>query len=140
MVLRTGSISIPGLPRTLRRSVPPHAAERKARKQGITRPELAGVLSYAKIDVYNALMESDETLEDFLKTHPMRYFPEVLRRRYLDFIPQHRLSPHGGVGPGRSGRDGRVRRGCRRGLRRRGRGFGIRLRGGLAHPSLCLRR
>jgi glutamate dehydrogenase len=67
--------------------------ERKARSQGITRPELAVVLSYAKIDVYNALMESHETLEDFLKTHPMRYFPEVLRRRYLDFIPQHRLSP-----------------------------------------------
>jgi glutamate dehydrogenase len=67
--------------------------ERKARRQGITRPELAVVLSYAKIDVYNALMASDETLEDFLKTHPMRYFPEVLRRRYLDFIPQHRLSP-----------------------------------------------
>ena len=68
--------------------------ERKARNQGITRPELAVVLSYAKIDVYNALMASDETLEDFLKTHPMRYFPEVLRRRYLDFIPSHRLSPH----------------------------------------------
>jgi len=67
--------------------------ERKARNQGITRPELAVVLSYAKIDVYNALMASDETLEDFLKTHPMRYFPEVLRRRYLDFIPLHRLSP-----------------------------------------------
>ena len=67
--------------------------ERKARKQGITRPELAVVLSYAKIDVYNALMASDETLEDFLKSHPMRYFPEVLRRRYLEFIPVHRLSP-----------------------------------------------
>jgi glutamate dehydrogenase len=38
-------------------------------------------------------MASDETLEDFLKTHPMRYFPEVLRRRYTDFIPTHRLSP-----------------------------------------------
>jgi len=67
--------------------------ERKARKQGITRPELAVVLSYAKIDVYNALMTSDETLEDFLKSHPMRYFPEVLRRRYIEFIPVHRLSP-----------------------------------------------
>ena len=67
--------------------------ERKARKQGITRPELAVVLSYAKIDVYDALNASGETMEDFLKTHPMRYFPEVLRRRYVDFIPVHRLSP-----------------------------------------------
>ena len=68
--------------------------ERKARKQGITRPELAVVLGYAKIDVYNALMSSGESLADFLKTHPMRYFPEVLRRRYPEFIPEHRLSPH----------------------------------------------
>ena len=67
--------------------------ERKARKQGLTRPELAVVLSYAKIDVYDALIESDETMEDFLKTHPMRYFPEVLRRRYAEYIPVHRLSP-----------------------------------------------
>ena len=59
----------------------------------MTRPELAVVLSYAKIDVYNALTAQQETLEDFLKTHPMRYFPEVLRRRYLEFIPTHRLSP-----------------------------------------------
>jgi glutamate dehydrogenase len=68
--------------------------ERKARKQGITRPELAVVLSYAKIDVYNSLMSSGESLGEFLKTHPMRYFPKVLRRRYLDFIPEHRLSSH----------------------------------------------
>ena len=67
--------------------------ERKARKQGMTRPELAVVLSYAKIDVYNALTAHKETLADFLKTHPMRYFPEVLRRRYTEFIPTHRLSP-----------------------------------------------
>ena len=67
--------------------------ERKARKQGMTRPELAVVLSYAKIDVYNALTSHKETLADFLKTHPMRYFPEVLRRRYAEFIPTHRLSP-----------------------------------------------
>jgi len=67
--------------------------ERKTRKQGMTRPELAVVLSYAKIDVYNALTSHKETLADFLKTHPMRYFPEVLRRRYAEFIPTHRLSP-----------------------------------------------
>ncbi|MEM9207680.1 MAG: NAD-glutamate dehydrogenase [Pseudomonadota bacterium] len=67
--------------------------DRKARKQGITRPELAVILSYAKIDLYNGLMSADETLEDLLVVHPMRYFPEVLRRRYADLIPGHRLSP-----------------------------------------------
>ncbi len=67
--------------------------ERKARRQGVTRPELAVVLSYAKIDLYNGLIASGESLEDFLAMHPMRYFPEVLRRRYADFLPTHRLSP-----------------------------------------------
>ena len=67
--------------------------ERKARRQGITRPELSVILSYAKIDVYNELRASGESLEDFLAMHPMRYFPEVLRRRYAEFLPTHRLSP-----------------------------------------------
>jgi len=66
--------------------------ERRARKQGFTRPELAVVLSYAKIDLYNGLIESGQTLEDFLVVDPLRYFPATLRRRYVDFIPGHRLS------------------------------------------------
>ncbi len=66
--------------------------DRRARKQGITRPELAVVLSYAKIDLYNGLIGSGETLEDFLIVDPLRYFPAVLRRRYADLLPGHRLS------------------------------------------------
>jgi len=66
--------------------------DRRLRKQGFTRPELAVVLSYAKIDLYDGLMASGETLEDFLIVDPLRYFPAVLRRRYMDFIPGHRLS------------------------------------------------
>jgi len=73
----------------------PHESEiedRRSRKQGFTRPELAVVLSYAKIDIYNGLMRSNATLEDFLEIDPQRYFPDVLRRRYVDLIPHHRLS------------------------------------------------
>ena len=66
--------------------------ERRARKLGFTRPELSIVLSYAKIDLYNGLIESDESLEDFLAFDPQRYFPPVLRRRYADLLPDHRLS------------------------------------------------
>jgi glutamate dehydrogenase len=66
--------------------------DRRARKLGFTRPEIAVVLSYAKIDLYNGLIESGETLEDFLIVDPLRYFPAVLRRRYKEFIPGHRLS------------------------------------------------
>jgi glutamate dehydrogenase len=66
--------------------------DRRIRKHGLTRPELAVVLSYAKIDLYNGLIDSDDTLEDFLKIDPQRYFPDVLRQRYADLIPHHRLS------------------------------------------------
>jgi len=66
--------------------------ERRNRKQGFTRPELAVVLSYAKIDLYNGLIDSKETLVDFLAIDPQRYFPPVLRRRYSDLLPGHRLS------------------------------------------------
>ena len=66
--------------------------ERRSRKLGFTRPELAVVLSYAKIDLYNGLIGSDQTLVDFLAIDPQRYFPPVLRRRYADLLPYHRLS------------------------------------------------
>ena len=66
--------------------------ERRERNQGLTRPEIAVVLSYAKIDLYNGLEKSDQTLEDFLTTDPRRYFPDVLRERFADLIPTHRLS------------------------------------------------
>ena len=70
----------------------PEIEDRRLRKQGFTRPELAVVLSYAKIDLYDGLIASGQTLEDFLIVDPLRYFPAVLRRRYIDFIPGHRLS------------------------------------------------
>jgi len=66
--------------------------ERRKRKQGLTRPEIAVVLSYAKIDLYDGLTGSSAALDDFLTTDPQRYFPPVLRRRYKDLIPDHRLS------------------------------------------------
>jgi glutamate dehydrogenase len=66
--------------------------ERHERKQGLTRPEIAVILSYAKIDLYNGLEASEQPLDDFLTTDPQRYFPEVLRKRYADLIPGHRLS------------------------------------------------
>ena len=66
--------------------------ERRQRKQGLTRPEFAVILSYAKIDLYNGLADSSHALEDFLTMDPQRYFPAVLRRRYPKLIRDHRLS------------------------------------------------
>ncbi len=66
--------------------------ERRQKNQGLTRPELAVIQSYAKIDLYNGLECSKQSLEDFLTTDPQRYFPAVLRKRFGDLIPEHRLS------------------------------------------------
>ena len=65
--------------------------ERRTHKQGFTRPELSVILSYAKIDLYNGLIDSGESLVDFLAIDPQRYFPKVLRKRYADLLPKHRL-------------------------------------------------
>jgi glutamate dehydrogenase len=66
--------------------------ERRQRGQGLTRPELSVILSYAKIDLYNGLEGSAHALDDFLTTDPQRYFPSLLCKRYPDLIPGHRLS------------------------------------------------
>lgn len=66
--------------------------DRRNRQQGLTRPELAVVLSYAKINLYNGLIDSDADLTDFLQIDPQRYFPDKLRKRYAELIPGHRLS------------------------------------------------
>jgi glutamate dehydrogenase len=66
--------------------------DRRQRKQGLTRPEIAVIISYAKIDLYNGLANSDQSLVDFLAIDPQRYFPPLLRQRYQDLIPHHRLS------------------------------------------------
>ncbi|MBT8079801.1 MAG: NAD-glutamate dehydrogenase [Gammaproteobacteria bacterium] len=66
--------------------------DRRQRKQGLTRPEIAVILSYAKIDLYNGLEACGESLADFLELDPQRYFPATLRKRYHDLIPTHPLS------------------------------------------------
>ena len=66
--------------------------ERRRLKQGLTRPEIAVVLSYAKIDLYDGLTRSDQALDDFLEIDPQRYFPPLLRKKYQDLLPGHRLS------------------------------------------------
>jgi glutamate dehydrogenase len=66
--------------------------DRQLRKQGFTRPELAVILSYAKIDLYNGLIGSGESLDDFLVVDPLRYFPPLLRKHFAAYRAGHRLS------------------------------------------------
>ncbi|MEI7036935.1 NAD-glutamate dehydrogenase [Fulvimonas yonginensis] len=66
-------------------------AERKARHQGLTRPELAVLLSYDKIKLYQQLLESDVPEDPYLSKELVRYFPEPLHEKYAANMQRHRL-------------------------------------------------
>ncbi len=66
-------------------------AERKSRGQGLTRPELAVLLSYSKIVLYQQLLDSDVPEDPFLSKELVRYFPRALQERYAENMERHRL-------------------------------------------------
>jgi glutamate dehydrogenase len=66
-------------------------AERAAAGEGLFRPELAILLSYSKIDLYDQLIQSDVPEDPFLRAELERYFPSRLGERFLERIYQHRL-------------------------------------------------
>jgi glutamate dehydrogenase len=65
--------------------------ERKERGEGLTRPELAVLLSYSKITLYQQLLDSDVPEDAWLADEAKSYFPAPLRERYAEFLLQHRL-------------------------------------------------
>jgi glutamate dehydrogenase len=66
-------------------------AERKRDHIGLTRPELATLLSYSKIHLYGALLESDVPEDAHLSAELERYFPDPLPERFGERMPEHRL-------------------------------------------------
>ncbi len=66
-------------------------AERKARGQGLTRPELSVLLSYDKIVVFNQMLDSDVPEDPYLSKELVRYFPKALQDRYAGDMENHRL-------------------------------------------------
>ena len=66
--------------------------ELRARGRGLTRPELAVMLAYAKIALYDQLAESDISSEASLAEELLRYFPAPLRSRFGRYMPRHRLA------------------------------------------------
>ena len=57
----------------------------------LTRPELAVLLSYSKMDLYQNLLDSDLPDDPYLKSELEQYFPDLIRSKYLDQIHAHRL-------------------------------------------------
>jgi glutamate dehydrogenase len=65
--------------------------ERKRRDGGLTRPEIAVLLAYSKIDLNEALLESDVPEDPYLSTELERYFPTPLPERFGEQMRSHRL-------------------------------------------------
>ena len=66
-------------------------AERRKAGEGLTRPELAIVLSYGKIWLYKALINSNVPEDPYLSGELNRYFPEPVQRRFPARLKRHRL-------------------------------------------------
>lgn len=67
-------------------------ASRIASGEGLTRPELAVLLSYTKIVLDRWVLASDLPDDPYLADRLVQYFPEPLRERYADRMPGHRLA------------------------------------------------
>ena len=65
--------------------------ERKARNQGLTRPELSVLLSYDKIKLFQQLLDSDVPEDPYLSKELVRYFPAPLHDKYAAHMQRHRL-------------------------------------------------
>jgi glutamate dehydrogenase len=65
--------------------------ERARRGEGLTRPELAVLLAYAKLALKDDLLASKVPDDPYLSRELERYFPEALRQRFPDAIAAHRL-------------------------------------------------
>jgi glutamate dehydrogenase len=66
-------------------------AERKSRGIGLTRPELAVLLSYDKIRLFQQLLDSDVPEDPYLSKELVRYFPVPLHEKYAGHMQRHRL-------------------------------------------------
>ncbi|HEX2655588.1 MAG TPA: NAD-glutamate dehydrogenase [Xanthobacteraceae bacterium] len=66
-------------------------AERRRRGEPLTRPELAVLLAYAKISLYDNLLASAVPDDTYLGRELGRYFPMPLIKRFPDAVNKHRL-------------------------------------------------
>lgn len=65
--------------------------ERLKNRQGLLRPELAIVLAYSKISLYQELIDADIINADYLLKDLYSYFPKALQEKFPAEIRQHPL-------------------------------------------------
>ena len=66
-------------------------ATAKSRASAFSRPELAVLLSYSKIVLYDELLASDLPDDPYFVVDLIDYFPKPLRKTYAEQIKKHRL-------------------------------------------------
>jgi glutamate dehydrogenase len=66
-------------------------AERTRRGQPFTRPELAVLLAYAKLTLYDDLLVTSVPDDPYLSRELSEYFPHEVRDRFPDSVEHHRL-------------------------------------------------
>lgn len=65
--------------------------KRRNNNLGLTRPELAVLLSYSKNILKDELLQSQLLDDPYLETYLLQAFPSLLRRRYLKPMQEHHL-------------------------------------------------
>jgi glutamate dehydrogenase len=65
--------------------------EREATQQGLTTPEIAVLLAYGKIALYEELLESDVPEDAYLRNELLAYFPSPLRETFAQEMDNHPL-------------------------------------------------
>ncbi len=65
--------------------------ERRRKSQPLTRPELALLLAYAKLTLYEDLLKSKVPDDPYLARELQRYFPRLIADQYPDALEHHRL-------------------------------------------------
>ncbi len=65
--------------------------ERMRRGEGLTRPEYAVLLAYAKLSLHDAILASAVPNDPYFDRELQRYFPKELRERFPDAVKGHRL-------------------------------------------------
>ncbi|MFO1067375.1 MAG: NAD-glutamate dehydrogenase [Geminicoccaceae bacterium] len=66
-------------------------AERRKAGQGLTRPEAAVVMAYAKMTLYADLLRTELPDRKYFLADLRKYFPRPLRKRFHEAIERHRL-------------------------------------------------
>ncbi len=66
-------------------------AEREAREQGLTRPEIAVMIAYSKVRLFEELVASDVARDPYLSQELIAYFPMPIQDRFVQCMDQHPL-------------------------------------------------